>query len=290
MLGVHVTKDSHVLDDKTPASDLSEAIMRDIDALKLNCAQIFTYGPRFLVKNNINYEAVKKVTKEIDVSVHSAYPTTTIWKIQDNISDCDIKKIDAIKLQLMSCRNIGAWGLVLHINKVYSDDAAAVMHILKPVVKKSKVKLILEMVSSKADGDKTYETPEKIDNLTTLIGPKDNWWGWCVDTAHLWGAGVDIQQYEDMKDWLDRLTYKNKILMFHLNGSSATRGSGKDKHEAAFGPDDLIWNGIKPSASGVRAIIEFAEKRNITVICEINRGTEANIRKSIVAIKGLFKK
>ena len=288
MLGVHVTKDSHVLDDKSAASDLSVAIVRDIDALKLNCAQVFTYGPRFLVKNNIDYNAVKKITKDIDLSVHSAYPTTSIWKIKQDGSSSDTKKIDAIKIQLVSCSKIGAWGLVLHINKVYPDVAAEVMHLLKPIIKKSKVMLVLEMVASKADADKTYETPEKIDNLTTLIGPKENWWGWCVDTAHLWGAGVDIRSYANMKQWLDSITYKNKIVMFHLNGSSAARGSGKDKHEIAFGPDDVIWNGIKPNSSGVCAIVEFAEKRQIPIICEINRGTETNVRKSLAAIKGLF--
>ncbi len=289
MLGVHVTKDSHVLDDKTPAKDLSLAIQRDLGELALNCAQIFTYGPRFVVANKIDFDAVKTATKDIDLSVHSAYPTTSIWKLTDGTSAADKKRLDALKLQLLSCVKINAWGIVLHINKVYPDIAANIMHMLKPIVKKTKVKLILEMVASKSDPNKTYETPEKIDNLTTLVGANENWWGWCVDTAHLWGAGVDIKSYASMKGWLDRLSYKKKILMFHLNGSSAQRGSGKDKHEIAFGPDDLIWHGIKPESSGVRAIVEFAEERGIPIICEINRGTEENVKKSMAVIKNMFR-
>lgn len=289
MLGVHVTKESHVLDDKTPASDLSIAILRDIGELKLNCAQIFTYGPRFIVANKLDVNEIKNATKDIDLSVHSAYATTSIWNISDGKSTQDIKRLNTIKLQLLSCVKINAWGLVLHINKIYPDVAAKVMKMLKPIVKKSKIKLILEMVASKADPNKTYETPEKIDNLTTLIGSTEDWWGWCVDTAHLWGAGVDIKSFTNMKNWLNQLSFKNKILMFHLNGSSAQRGSGKDKHEIAFGPDDLIWNGIEPNASGVRAIIEFADEHQIPVICEINRGTEENVKKSVSVIKALFK-
>ncbi len=288
MLGVHVTKESHVLDDKTSAQDLSTAIQRDLSALGLNCAQIFTYGPRFAVANKIDFDAVKAVTKDIDLSVHSAYPTTSIWNLTEGKSAADKKRLDVIKLQLLSCVKINAWGIVLHINKIYPDIAANVMGILKPIVKKTKVKLILEMIASKADPDKTYETPEKIDNLTTLVGANETWWGWCVDTAHLWGAGVDIKSYENMKDWLDRLTYKKKILMFHLNGSSAPRGSGKDKHEIAFGPDDLIWHGVKPEVSGVRAIVEFAENRGIPIICEINRGAEKTVKKSMTIIKNMF--
>lgn len=288
MLGVHVSKESHVLDNKSPAKDLSVAILRDIGELGLNCAQIFTYGPRFIVANKIDFNAVKDATKEIDLSVHSAYPTTGIWNISDGKSASDKKRIDAFKLQILSCVKVNAWGMVLHINKIYPDVAADVMRQLKPIVMKTKVKLILEMVSSKADPNKTYETPEKLDNLTTLIGANDNWWGWCIDTAHIWGAGVDIQSYASMKNWLDRLVFKKKVLMFHLNGSSAVRGSGKDKHEIAFGPDDSIWRGIKPEVSGVRAIVEFAEERGIPIICEINRGTEANVKKSLKAIKAMM--
>lgn len=290
MLGVHVTKSSHVLDDKSAPADMSDAIVRDIDTLGLNCAQIFTYGPRFIVPNRMDFEKVKAVTKDIDLTVHSAYATTGIWQVVDDTKHLagSNKKLDTLKMQLLSCTKINAWGLVLHINRIHPESAVETMAILKPIVKKSKVKLILEMPASKAHADLTYETPEKIDNLTTLIGPDETWWGWCVDTAHLWGAGVDIKSYDSMHKWLERLTYKKKILMFHLNGSSAERGSGKDKHEIAFGPDDKIWKGVDPKKSGVRAIVEFAVKYNIVVICEINRGKQKDVSSSLEAIKDLM--
>lgn len=290
MLGVHVNKTSSVLDNKGTADDLSEAIIRDTTELKINAAQIFTFGPRFMNPNKIDFPAVMSATWNVDLSVHSAYASVGIWKIdtQDCQSSNSKKQIDNIKMQLISCQKANAWGLVLHITKVFPDVAARVMKVLKPTVKKSKICLLLEMVSNKADPDKTYETPEKIDNLTTLIGAED-WWGWCVDTAHLWGAGFDCSSYEAMHSWLEALTYKDRIKMFHLNGSSAIKGSGADKHEIAFGPDDKIWNGIDPNESGVRAIVEFAYKRNIPLICEINRGSEKNVRISISRIKKLFK-
>lgn len=289
MLGVHVTKDSHVLDDKTPAKTLPIAITRDLDELDLNCAQIFTYGPRFMVQNKIDAEEMIDATREINLSVHSAYSSTGIWAYTDGKTTKDKSRMDAIKLQLMSCVKLKAWGLVLHIGKIYPDEATAVMKKLRPVVKKTKIKLILEMVASKPDPDRTYETPEKIDNLTTLIGPAESWWGWCVDTAHIWAAGVNIRTYESMKKWLNDLTYKKKILMFHLNGSSAQLGCGKDKHEIVFGPDDLIWKGVDPKKSGVRAIVEFAEEHQIPIICEINRGLEKHVKAGLAAVKSLYK-
>jgi hypothetical protein len=91
-----------------------------------------------------------------------------------------------------------------------------------------------------------------------------------------------------MKSWLDEITYKQKIKMFHLNGSSALKGSGADKREPAFTSTDKIWYGIHPKKSGVRAVMEFASKYKIPVICEINRGEEADIRESMKLIKSLI--
>lgn len=288
LLGIHVSKTNEVFESKA-AKDISDAIERDTKMLGINAVQIFTYGPKMPIPNKIDIDAVKEKTTDIDLSVHSAYTSTGIWKVNnENKTSGDSKKrLGSIEGQIKSCQSIGAWGWVLHIAKTYPDVAAETMSIIKPIAKKYNVILLLEMVASKADPNKTYETPEKIDNLTTLIGPTENWWGWCVDTAHLWGAGIDVKSYASMKKWLDSVTYKHKILMFHLNGSSAIRGSGKDKHEIAFGRDDLIWYGIKPQDSGVRAIVEFALAHNITIICEINRGNKKDYIASLNAIKTL---
>ena len=61
ILGVHVSQKSNVLDDKEP-SEIHLAIQRDTNKLGLNAAQIFTYGPRLLVPNNINVKLVKSKT------------------------------------------------------------------------------------------------------------------------------------------------------------------------------------------------------------------------------------
>ena len=119
LLGVHVAKLSKVLDNKTTAIDMSNAINRDLDNLGLNSAQIFTYGPRFMVKNKINYEKVKKTCHDIDLSVHSAYSTVSIWKVnEDNKNEKkSISYINSVNTQLKSCKQIGAWGLVIHVTK-----------------------------------------------------------------------------------------------------------------------------------------------------------------------------
>jgi len=288
LLGVHVSRVSKVLDNKT-SLPIDKAIVRDIDTLGLNCAQIYTYGPRNTKPNKLNIKAIIKATKNINLSVHSSYASVGVWKV--NAENKNTKKskfiLSHIYDQLKVCKSIKAYGFILHINRKHADEIAYVMKtFIKSYAKKTKVKILLEMVSSKADDRFTYETPEKIDNLTTLIGPKEKWWGWCVDTAHLWGAGVSVKSYEQMNQWLTSITYKKKILMIHLNGSSAKLHSGQDKHEIPMSHKDIIWNNTKKK-NGLYAIVKFALKYKSIIICEINRGKEHETIKSLETIKSI---
>lgn len=272
ILGIHTTKSSKVLDDKTEAAEMSQAIERDLTALNLNAVQIFTHGPQSSRAAKLDHKDIIKTTSDIYLSVHSAYVLTGLWKAPNIFNDL-------LQKQLESCRKIKASDLVIHITKHPPEIIAKVMNLVKELVIKSKVRLILEMVANKA-ADDTYETPEKINYLTSLIGPA-KWWGWCIDTAHLWGAGVDIQTYAAMNQWMTKIEHPNQIKMIHLNGSSAILGSGKDKHEIAAGPDDLIWHNIEYKKSGLYAIVKYATKKKIPMICEINRGKEAYVKKLI---------
>jgi deoxyribonuclease-4 len=288
LLGIHVSKTNDILGHKA-TDDISDAIKRDCKQLGINCAQIFTHGPQGHAAVKINYEELIKKTSDINLTVHSSYPTIGIWKVKPNNMHEFLSKraIGSIKSQLSACKKAGAWGLVVHISKILPQDAADTINAIKSIVKKSGVKLVLEMVSSKSDENKTYETPEKINRLTELLGPDENWWGWCVDTAHLWGAGVDIQTYDNMKKWLDGIKHKEKILLFHLNGSSAIRASGQDIHEIVFGAKDSIWREIDPYNSGARAVVEYAKKYELPIICEINRGSVEDYIMSIEKLKEL---
>lgn len=335
-VGVHATKISKVLDDKTPAKTLTAAIAKEHKALDINTIQIFTHGPRNSKRNKINYKNVKKYIEnnEINLSVHSCYSSVGIWKVpydnyyvedgvllsiydRDKPNELELdntyrRSFSVIEDQLASAYASGAWGLVLHITKHKPIVISNIMKLLKHLAVKHKVKIILEMVSSKAC-DKTYETPDKINELTNMIdtnGDSDldsddadsnadsdddadsnadvnnnlDWWCWCVDTAHLHGAGVDIQSYDSMKTWISEIENKEKIKMFHLNGSSAVLGSGKDKHEIAFTAEDNIWHGIDPDDSGLKAVVEFSSENDIVIICEINRGDEKDTHKLLKII------
>ena len=287
LLGVHVAQSSKTLDDKK-TRQLHETLKLEMDILGLNSAQIFVSNPRTSLPAKINYDALQQACSDIDLSVHSPYASVGIWKVNnDNKTTPSSKqKIGMFKNQMELTQKAGAWCLVLHITKLLPENVVETMNIIKPIAKQTGVKIGLEMVANKADREKTYETPEKIDNLIMLLGQK-TYYGIVVDTSHIHGAGIDCSSYESMKNWFDRLTYKKRIVMFHLNGSYAERGSGKDKHAIPFSAEDKIWHGIEPSKSGVRAVVEFANQHSIPMIVEVNRGTQAEVVESLEIIKQL---
>jgi deoxyribonuclease-4 len=58
--------------------------------------------------------------------------------------------------------------------------------------------------------------------------------GFCLDTAHAWGAGVDLSDPERADAFLDEFTSRiglERLVMLHLNDSRSNRGSRLDRHE-----------------------------------------------------------
>ena len=94
----------------------------------------------------------------------------------------------------------------------------------------------------------------------------------CIDTAHLWGSGVNISSYQDAKNWLHELdtlapNVKNDIVL-HLNDSTRKLGCGNDKHAPLFYGD--IWGAFKDDKkqSGAYCFIQYAIKNKIYMILE----------------------
>ena len=57
--------------------------------------------------------------------------------------------------------------------------------------------------------------------------------GFCLDVAHLWGAGYDVAdpiEIDDLLDRFDRLIGISRLVMVHLNDSVSGRGSRHDRH------------------------------------------------------------
>jgi deoxyribonuclease-4 len=58
--------------------------------------------------------------------------------------------------------------------------------------------------------------------------------GFCLDTAHAWGAGIDIGDPDAIDAFLtgfDQRIGRDRLVMVHLNDSRVERGSRMDRHE-----------------------------------------------------------
>jgi endonuclease IV len=276
MIGIHVAKNSHVLDgDLKKRKTMLDAIVKDCTELHLNACQIFVQGPRNSRMSKMDYGAINKYCSlnKIKLFVHSSYITVGMFSITPENQNEEKAKYakKSIIAQLTACDALGSHGLVVHISKRTPSQILSTFKVLMPILKNYKTPIILEQPAKKADGDKTYETPEKINNLTKILDdafPKYKW-GWCIDTCHLWAAGIKVDS--DMRKWLSQIKQPKKIVLFHLNGGMKKYfGTGKDTHIIPFSSDDAIWD----TKSDAIDVLKFAKKYKVPCILEINRGSK----------------
>lgn len=249
-LGVHVAKVSHVLPNPYKnRKTMLEAIQIDTERLQLDCCQIFVSGPRSTKMNHMDYNAIKEYcnSKKINLYVHSNYISVGIFNVNKENKDTPKSKnlIKTIINQMDECDKLGSCGFVIHLSKKTPEETVKTLKLLYPLIKKFNTPLLLESPAKKPDDDLTYETPEKINNLTKLIIkniPKLNW-GWVFDTAHLYSAGIEMDSFNVVKKWLGDLKYVKYVKLFHLNGMSLDQfNTGKDVHQVIFSDADDIWN------------------------------------------------
>jgi deoxyribonuclease-4 len=93
--------------------------------------------------------------------------------------------------------------------------------------------LVLENSAGGGDniGSRIEELAEILDGVADELAPR---LAFCLDTAHLWGAGYDISTADGAASTLDRfeaLVGMDRLRLVHLNDSRSELGSRSDRHE-----------------------------------------------------------
>jgi deoxyribonuclease IV len=95
--------------------------------------------------------------------------------------------------------------------------------------------LVLENSAGSGGGLGTsVEELARIAAAVAGLGIPDDRVGFCLDTAHAWGAGIDIgspSAIDDMVAAFDERIGLGRLVMVHLNDSRSERGSRTDRHE-----------------------------------------------------------
>ena len=96
-------------------------------------------------------------------------------------------------------------------------------------------RLVLENSAGGGDGlGSTLEELALILEAAVSAGSDASRLGFCLDTAHLWGAGFEISRPDVLDGVLadfDRLVGPEMLAMVHLNDSRSPLGSRTDRHE-----------------------------------------------------------
>jgi deoxyribonuclease-4 len=121
------------------------------------------------------------------------------------------------------------------------------------------VRLVLE--NSSGGGDMLGSTVEQLAAILDGVGSRRL--AFCLDTAHLWGAGYDVSREEGATAVIDRFAEVvglESLAMVHLNDSRSLLGSRTDRHEhvgaGRIGP------------RGLGALLRDPRLRNVTFIME----------------------
>jgi len=88
--------------------------------------------------------------------------------------------------------------------------------------------------NSSGGGDLLGSRLEELARMLDGIGADRERLGFCLDTAHLWGAGYDVSTADGaiaVVDRFDELIGLDRLALVHLNDSRSEFGSRADRHE-----------------------------------------------------------
>ncbi len=179
-----------------------------------------------------------------------------------------------IRKEIAICHEAGIRGLVIHLGIPGPDQVLTYLPRLMTGVRG--VRVYLEVPHVLPDNS-SYETPEKLAMFFRAIRLRLDtdleYFGLCIDAAHLWSCGVNLSSYEDAANWLESLEAAHDVIppskiMFHLNDSFDELGAGTDRHAPLFRGN--IWGAYaeEPQKSGLAAFVHYAVRHGVPVILE----------------------
>ncbi len=278
-LGVHVSI----------AGSISKSAER---AAELNCntMQIFSRNPRQWRKGSLSEEDIEAFRKEVrarkikPVIIHIPYTLNlastkrTFYKItiRDFITD------------LIEANKLGAQYLVTHMGSYKGGTQRGgllrIANALKKILKATKgieTKILLENTSGSGHWFGSDFLDQKF-ILETLDWPSNI--GLCLDTAHAWAAGYQIDNAIGLNDLLRHIDTEigiKRVFVVHLNDTNEELGSLRDRHFA-------IGKG-KIGEKGFSLILNHPKLRNLPFILETPKVKIEDDIENLNTVRRLYK-
>lgn len=256
--------------------------------LGLDCLQIFATSPRIWKQREISqaeadsFAKMCKKAKLDPVVVHAPYllnlasPDPILWK----------RSTTALIEQLERAHSIKAKAVVVHPGsrgeKPLEWGLERVAQAVSKALAKAKGNAEVWLENTAGGGAQIGGTLAQFGQLQGLLNSQTV--GFCLDTAHAWGAGYRINDAEHARRYLDRadqILGLDAVKLWHLNDTSRLRGSRHDQHQhlgrGLVGRDGFLAIVSDPRLKNAAGILEtpknsrWADRRNLAYLRRLEK-------------------
>lgn len=276
------TKDNNILlgghlgFSNTVFPTVEEAVSNDMKSV-----QFFLGNPKSFTRTRLSSKDIVKtfeLSSAHNINVFSHYPYTCslcgsvaslAWN-GDAAQDSKTTKIlSELEYELNTVAKLShSNGVVIHpgSNKNTNDGLDAISKSINKINFEKNATLLLE--NSAGEGSKLCKNFQQIAQVLKSIEPcKSENVGVCVDTAHIWGAGLfDLSKCDEIDKMFhefDKYIGLHNFKLLHLNDSAVPLGSKKDRHEClGYGS---IW---KDDDKSLKYLLTKCAEKKIPIILE----------------------
>ncbi len=261
---------------------------REASFLGLECLQIFATSPRVWKQRTITQDEADSFCRacreaKLDpVVVHAPYllnlasPDAALWK----------RSTEALTEQLERAHLISASAVVVHpgsrrdkpLDWGLERVARAVSHALS----KAKGNAQVWLENTAGGGAQIGGTLTQFGQLRGLLDGQAV--GFCLDTAHAWGAGYHLEDADWARRFLDRADHilgLDAVKLWHLNDTSRLRGSRHDQHQhlgrGLVGREGFLALVCDPRLKKAPGVLEtpknsrWADRRNLAYLRHLEK-------------------
>ncbi len=247
------------------AGGLSKAIENTLK-IEGNCLQIFAGSPRMWFRQPFDENEVRRFLDGINkyrlgpVFIHALY-LVNLASLNQNIFE---KSVNSLVMDMTNGARIHSAGVIIHIGSHLgagfdSVKDQLITSIQRILAETEGCDLILENAAGQngkiGSLDELGYLANKINNPRLKI---------CLDSAHLFAAGIDLRQTDSVIKLISDLkqfNLLNKLVCLHLNDCASDLGSHRDLH-ANIGKGKIGLEGLK-------LFTNQKEFRNLPFILEV---------------------
>lgn len=245
------------------------SIINTIDVIKNaggNALQLFASNPRSTqIPNMASYQTISNEVKEyckkndFKLVIHAPYTVNLAKEPKAGKRTIELKDcywINSLIHELIVSDMIGSIGVVVHVGKHTTSTKEqglecmfeSIRYIIKEIKEMGNIKSKLIIETPAGVGTELLTSVEEfIAFFNRFSREEKKHLGICLDTAHIWSSGYDINEYYETVT----KTNAKDVIVIHYNNSKKDKGSKVDVHENIF-DGKMVLGDMKKFMNGLQ--------------------------------------